>query len=139
MKGLERRGDELVFRADALDEVGRRLDGLLGGSSAVDAIGGLLRLGSALRRRLGSPAAADALQALLRARPEARRIARQAFGSGREGAVRRRFQSSLGERPALKAPRLGDAPAGGSTPVFRFLDPTERDRRRVRAQHHPRR
>lgn len=127
-------GGAFVWQVGGLRAVARRLAWEVRGPRAVAAVGGLLRLTSALRRRLGSPAAADQLQAVLRSCPEACALARRAFGSDRRRQALRRFHSSLGEAAPPRAPPSEASEAPGAVRLSRLIDPTERDRRWAQAR-----
>jgi hypothetical protein len=112
--------------------VGRYLERAMKGPEAVAAVGGLLRLTSALRRRLASPAAADALAAVLRATPGVLPLVRRHWSGDRGRRTLQRFHAALGEAPAARAPKTGAAAGPGALPLRQLIDPQERDRRRAK-------
>ena len=125
-------GGPFRWRAGGCDAVGRYLARAMRGPHAVDAVAGLLRLASALRRTLASAEAADALAAVLRGTPGVLPLVRQQWGAERGRRTLQRFQSALGEAPVARAPRTGDRAAPGALPLRQLIDPQERDRRRAR-------
>ncbi|MCK6546262.1 hypothetical protein L6R52_10465 [Myxococcota bacterium] len=125
-------GGPFAWQPRGLAAVGEYLERALAGPEAVEAVSGLLRLASALRRQLGSAPAANELSVMLRRTPGVIPLVRATWGAERGRTALARFHSSLGEAPAPKLvpPARGASTPG--TPLRALIDPMDRDKRRAR-------